>query len=70
MLYGNLSRRGAWERMDTCACMFEFLFCSLETIAILLIGFTPIKNKKFKKRRTSNYNLYTISNVDIHCRRM
>ena len=49
--------------MDTCICMAEFLFCSPETVTMLLIGYTPIKKKKFKKRRrTSNYNLYSISN--------
>ena len=26
----------------------EFLHCSHETIAIFLIGYTPIQNKKFK----------------------
>ena len=40
-----------WERrlgrMDT--CMAESLLCSPETITTLLIKYTPIQNKKFKK---------------------
>ena len=40
--------RGVWGRMDTCVCMAESLCSSLETIMILLIGYTPIQNlKKF-----------------------
>ena len=35
-------------RMDTCICMAESLGCLLETITRLLIGYTPIQNKKFK----------------------
>ena len=40
--------RGVWGRMDTCICMAKFLHCSLETITMLLIIYTPIQNKKFK----------------------
>ena len=41
---------GAWIRvMDTCICMVKSLHCSPETIT-LLIGYTPIQNKKVKKR--------------------
>ena len=35
-----------WGRMDTCVCMAEFLHYSSETITTLLIGHTPIQNKK------------------------
>ena len=49
MLCGSLDGRGVWERMDTCICMAESLCCSPETITTLLIGFTPIQNKKFLK---------------------
>ena len=31
-------------------CMAEFLCCLLETTTTLLIGYTPIKSKKFKKK--------------------
>ena len=35
-------------RMDTCLCMAECLCCSSETTTTLLIGYSPIQNKKFK----------------------
>ena len=35
--------------MNTCPCMAEFLHCSPETVIVLLIGYTPIQNKKVKK---------------------
>ena len=35
--------------MDTCVCMAEFLCCLPETVTTLLIGHTPVQNKKFKK---------------------
>ena len=34
--------------MDPCMCPAESLCCPLETITMLLIGCTPIQNKKFK----------------------
>ena len=36
--------------MDTCICMAESLCCSPETLTTLLNGYTPIENKKFKKK--------------------
>ena len=43
-----------WEwglgRTDTCICMAESLHCSPESITTLLIEFTPIQNKKLKKK--------------------
>ena len=51
MLCGSLDRKGVWWRMDTCTCMAEFLFCSLETITMLLIAYTTIQNKKFKRKK-------------------
>jgi len=35
--------------MDTCISMVESLRYPPETITTLLIGYTPIKNKKFLK---------------------
>ena len=35
-------------------CMAEFLCCLLETTTTLLIGYTPIKSKKFKKKKSKN----------------
>ena len=33
-------------RMDTCICMAESLCCLPETITTLLIGYSPVQNKK------------------------
>ena len=35
--------------MDSDLCTAESLCCSPETITALLISYTPIQNKKFKK---------------------
>ena len=49
----HLNHQGSpWGRMDTCICMAEFIRCSSETITTLLIGYTPIQNKKFKVYKT------------------
>ena len=50
VLCGSLDGRGVCRRMDTCICMAESLHCSLETIIILLIDYTPTQNGKFKKK--------------------
>ena len=43
---------GAWIHvMDTCMGMVKSLHCSPETITTLLIGYTPIQNKKVKKKK-------------------
>ena len=47
MLCGSLDGRAVWERRDTCICMAESLHYSHEAITTLLIGYTPIQNKKF-----------------------
>ena len=39
MLCGSLDGGGHWRRMDTCICVAE------------LIGYTPIQNKKLKKKK-------------------
>ena len=44
---------GSLERMDTCICMAESLHCSLQTITTLLMDYTPIQNKKLKKKESS-----------------
>ena len=46
MLHGNLDGRGAWRRA-ICVCMAKSLCCPPETITTLLIGYTPMQNKKF-----------------------
>ena len=49
MTRGSLDGRGVWGRMDTCICMAESLPCLPETITTLVISYTPIQSKKFKK---------------------
>ena len=38
-----------WGRMDTCIRMAESVCYSPEIITTLLISYTPVQNKKFKK---------------------
>ena len=35
--------------MDACVCLVESFCCSLDTIITLLIGYTPIQNKKLNE---------------------
>ena len=42
----SLGGRGVWGRMDTHICIYESVCCSPEIITTLLIGCTPIPNKK------------------------
>ena len=51
MLCSSLDGRGVWERMDTCICLAESLCCPPETVTTLLIGYIPIQNNKFFKRK-------------------
>ena len=37
-----------------CTCIAESLCCLPETIITLLIGYIPIQNKKFKKKKKGN----------------
>ena len=48
MLRASLEGSGLWGRMGICICMAESLCYSPETTKTLLIGYTPIQNKKFK----------------------
>ena len=50
----SLNGSRVWGRMDTCICMAESLFCSPEPMATLLIGYTPIQNKKLKRKKEKN----------------
>ena len=50
MLCDSLDGRGVWERTDTCICMAEFLCYLPATIKTLLIGYTPVQNKKVLKK--------------------
>ena len=51
MFCGSLDGRGVWGRMGTCTCMIESLCYPPETITTLLIGYIPIRNKKFFKTK-------------------
>ena len=45
----ELSGKPIWRRMDTCVCTAESLHCSPEATTALLIGYSPIQNKKSLK---------------------
>ena len=49
MLCDSLDGGGVWRGMDTCICRAESLCCSPQNTTSLLIGYTPIQNKKFIK---------------------
>ena len=51
ILSGSLDGRRVQGRMETCIYIAESLRCSPENITTLLIGYTPIQNKNFKKRK-------------------
>ena len=51
VLRGSLDGTGIWRRMDTRIWMAKSLHWSPETTTTLLIGYTPIQNKKFKFER-------------------
>ena len=48
MSRASLNGRGVWGRMDPCIWMAESLLSLPETIPTLLVGYTPIENKKLK----------------------
>ena len=50
MFRSSLDGRRAWGRMDTCMRTAESLCCPPETITTLFISYTPMQNKKFKKK--------------------
>ena len=58
-----------WEgrlgRMDTCICIVESLPCSPQTITTLFIGYTPIQNKKFKKKERKKKTSSKLLDVDL-----
>ena len=69
VLRGGLDgRAGLWgEWMDTCTCIAESLVCSSETITTLLIGCTPIQNRKFKKRKGVKMH-YHLQKIGLNCK--
>ena len=50
--WGSLAGRWVWGIMDMCTCLPGSLHCWPETVTILLIGYIPIQNKKFKTEST------------------
>ena len=50
---GSMDGRGVCGRRDTCVCRAESLCCPPETITTLLMGYTPIWNKKFNNNINS-----------------
>ena len=63
----SLDGRRVWGRMVTCICMVESICCSPETIPTLLTVYTPIQNKKFKKKKKKAILKYTLANLgDIY----
>ena len=48
-----------WGRTDTSICMVGSLCCPPKTITTLLIDYTPIQNKKFKKIGREKTCVYT-----------
>ena len=59
---GEFGGVGVWERMDSCICKTESLHCPSDTITTLLIGYTPIGNKKFFLKERG---LFTMSRVSV-----
>ena len=66
MLCGNLDERGVLGRMDTCICMAKSLCCQHGTITTLLIGYTPIQNKKLRKTKTTEPYRETFITTSFH----
>ena len=54
VLCGSLDGREVWRRMDVSICMAKSLHSLPETMTTLLIGSTPMQNKKVKKRYLMN----------------
>ena len=65
MLCSSLDERKVWG-MDTCICMAESLWCSPETITNhLLIGSTPIQNKKLKKTKQNKTKQLSFNHLNF-----
>ena len=70
VLCGSLDGRGVWKRTDTCVCVAESLPCSPGIITTLLVGYTPVQNRKFslkkKKKKNTEYLYNTTVSVWNH----
>ena len=65
MICGSLDEREVWGRLETCICLVEFLYCSPETIAILLIGGTPKKIKSLNYTHTHTQTPKPLHSEDL-----
>ena len=54
VLFGSLHGMVVFGKMNTYIFMADTLHSSTEIIITLLIGYTPIQNKKFKKFKNKN----------------
>ena len=63
MLCACLDGKRVWGRMDTWIGMAGSLPCSPETITTLLIGYTPIQNKKLKKKKVPVHLRFIIPHI-------
>ena len=66
MLCGSLDGKGVGGRMGICIYMAESLHCSPETITTLLIGYTSVQNKKFKKKANTIWCLLYVESKTRH----
>ena len=65
VLCDSLGGRGVSGRNDKYFCMAESLQCSPKTITTLLIGYTPIQNKKCLKNFFKKY--FTNLQIKNYC---
>ena len=66
VLCGSLDGSGVWGRIDTCIRMAESLCCLPGIITTLLIGYTPIQNKKFKIKKKMVGVSHIVQSVHSH----
>ena len=73
MLCGSPNGRGVWGRMDTCICMAEFTTHLKLSQRCLLVSYTSLQNKKFKKakkkKETTNPKGFSSAPSCKECRR-
>ena len=68
MLCASLDGRRVWGRMDVCMCMTELLYYTPEIIRTLLIGYTSLQNKMFKrKKKKKQKEVIQFSSVTQSC---
>ena len=66
VLHGSLDGSGVWGRIDSCIHMAESLCCLPGIITTLLIGYTPIQNKKFKIKKKMVGVSHIVQSVHSH----